>query len=409
MPAKNMKNNPIILGNTAGLPEEIWLQWREHGPYYNAPADSRYLPITLGGSDVSAVFNVSPWKSAYELYHKKIGTETALKKEFNTDAKELGHIYEDAIANVFLYWFQKNYPQYYIEMENDQNMYQCGTTDEDGSLLYPWAVVNLDRRISVNGKKGILEVKSTSDRNIDTIRQWQAGIVPIYYELQCRYYMEVMNLDFCYIICAWGLRLDQVAVCRIDRNTKIGEHIMATCSHFIDCVEQEYEPDPADGDATLINEFYYRLYGAVDESAPAIELPEKYRDMVLDAMELEERISDAQKKVDELDAKREDVYRMFYPVFKTSSYGTFRLDEKSIVSIKLKTPMTRRKFDTERFIKEHPELLKEYGKQMVDEAKLKSEKANIYRDYSIPPQPSLNSDKKNSFTLTVKELRTGGN
>ena len=45
---------PNILCDTAGMTNERWLECRAHGP----KGDIEY---TIGGSDVAAVFGVSPW------------------------------------------------------------------------------------------------------------------------------------------------------------------------------------------------------------------------------------------------------------------------------------------------------------------------------------------------------------
>lgn len=401
---ENNKIMPIALGETDGLSEETWLRWREHGPGFADPMSSSYLPYTLGGSDVAAVFDLSPWKTSLELYHQKIGTQLPIKKEVNSDAKELGHIFENAVAEVFRYWFMKNYPKYQIRVINDTTMYQCGRRREDGTLIYPWAVANLDRRVLINGQEGILEIKTTSNRNIEIIKKWKAGIVPVYYELQCRYYMAVMDVDYCYICCAWGIGLDDMAVIRIDRNMAIEQEILDKCQNFIDCVEQEFEPDPTDCKAELLNEFYYRLYGQVDDSAPGIELPEKYRSIILDALYIEEEIKEKKDALRAAEAQKERIYSSLYPVYQNASYGSFKLSEDQVVYLKLKTPMTRAKFDTERFLKENPELARKYSVPGVDTAKLRKEEPKLYRDYTIPPEPSKDPDKKNSFDISVKEL-----
>lgn len=398
------KISPIAMGDAAGIDEGTWLKWRQHGPGFADERSENYIPVTVGGSDVAAIFNVSPWKTCYELYHQKIGAQPALEKQFNADSKALGHIFEDAISDAFMYWYRKNYPHHTIRKQNDTCMYRCGKTDSDGGLKYPWAVANLDRRIWINGVEGILEIKMTSDRNIQVIKEWQSGIVPIYYELQCRYYMAVMDVGYCYICCAWGLRLDQMAVVKISRDMEIEDRIMEVCAQFVEDVEQEFEPDPNDGNAALINEYYYRLYGMVDKAAPPIELPEKYRGTVLAAMAIEDEIVKKKTDLKKAEMKREEIYRALYPIYGNSSYGSFRLSESKIVSITLKTPMTRSKFDEDRLIKEHPEILEEYGKVVVDKEKLKTENSVLYRDYTIPPQPSSDPEKKNSFELKVKEI-----
>ena len=55
---------PIALCDTKGMPEERWLECRMHGPKGD-------IPYTIGGSDVAAIFGVSPWMTPLELWKVK--------------------------------------------------------------------------------------------------------------------------------------------------------------------------------------------------------------------------------------------------------------------------------------------------------------------------------------------------
>ena len=58
---------PIILCDTAGMTNERWLECRAHGP-------KGTILYTVGGSDVAAIFGVSPWTTPLELWMiKKAG------------------------------------------------------------------------------------------------------------------------------------------------------------------------------------------------------------------------------------------------------------------------------------------------------------------------------------------------
>ena len=52
--------NPIIFCNTASMSEQDWLDCRMHGPKGD-------IPYTVGGSDVAAIFGLSPWITPLEL------------------------------------------------------------------------------------------------------------------------------------------------------------------------------------------------------------------------------------------------------------------------------------------------------------------------------------------------------
>ena len=57
---------PIILCDTAGMANDRWLECRMHGPKGD-------IPYTVGGSDVAAIFGVSPWTTPMELWLIKKG------------------------------------------------------------------------------------------------------------------------------------------------------------------------------------------------------------------------------------------------------------------------------------------------------------------------------------------------
>ena len=57
---------PIILCNCAGMTNERWLECRAHGPKGD-------IPYTVGGSDIAAIFGVSPWTTPLELWMIKKG------------------------------------------------------------------------------------------------------------------------------------------------------------------------------------------------------------------------------------------------------------------------------------------------------------------------------------------------
>ena len=57
---------PILLCDTAGMDNDRWLECRMHGP------DGK-IPYTVGGSDVAAIFGLSPWTTPLELWMIKNG------------------------------------------------------------------------------------------------------------------------------------------------------------------------------------------------------------------------------------------------------------------------------------------------------------------------------------------------
>ena len=86
---------PILLCDTAGMDNDRWLECRMHGP------DGK-IPYTVGGSDVAAIFGLSPWTTPLELWMIKKGRMKPPVKA-NSSQLEMGHLLEPIAA----YWYAK--------------------------------------------------------------------------------------------------------------------------------------------------------------------------------------------------------------------------------------------------------------------------------------------------------------
>ena len=95
---------PIILCDTAGMSEARWLACREHGP----KGDIEY---TVGGSDVAAIFGLSPWTTPLELWMQKKG-RMKTKPKSNAGQLEMGHLLEPIAAHFFAQKTRQNFLQH---------------------------------------------------------------------------------------------------------------------------------------------------------------------------------------------------------------------------------------------------------------------------------------------------------
>ena len=150
---------PIILCDTAGMTNERWLECRAHGP-------KGTIPYTVGGSDVAAIFGVSPWTTPLELWMIKKGRMKAPVKS-NQEQLMMGHLLEPIAA----YWYQQ----------------KTGNTVYDDTYMYqhadhPWALADFDRRFTrkEDNAPGILECKSCTYHKAG---DWADDAYPIYLSL----------------------------------------------------------------------------------------------------------------------------------------------------------------------------------------------------------------------------------
>ena len=182
--------SPIILCDCAGMANDRWLECRAHGPRGD-------IPYTVGGSDVAAIFGLSPWTTPLELWLIKKGRMKAPVKS-NEDQLEMGHLLEPIAAH----WFEK----------------KTGNLVTDDTFLYqhadhPYALANIDRRYTrqEDGEPGILECKSCTYHKAE---DWADDAIPLYYELQLRFYLAVLDVEYGAFSCVWGNIPGQIWPCR---------------------------------------------------------------------------------------------------------------------------------------------------------------------------------------------------
>ena len=168
----------------------------------------------IGGSDASAVIGLNPYKTNLELWQEKNGL---VQPE---DISGKPYVQYGTQAEMHLRGlFRLDFPEYQVEY-TENNLW---LNDK-----YPFAHASLDGWLTdQDGRKGILEIKTTNYNAKDN--WWYNGeeIVPIYYESQGRHYMAVMNIDRVYFCCLYGNSEDEAIIRRIDRDMAYKEELIA--------------------------------------------------------------------------------------------------------------------------------------------------------------------------------------
>lgn len=258
---------PIILCDCAGMTNERWLECRAHGPKGD-------IPYTVGGSDVAAIFGVSPWMTPLELWMIKKGRMKASAKN-NEDQLEMGHLLEPIAA----YWYQKKSGNLVYD---DTNLYQ------HPDHLY--ALANMDRRYtrSADGEPGILECKSCTYHKAE---DWADDAIPIYYELQLRFYLAVADVEYGAFSCIWGNNpANDLAIPEIIRDKAKEDLIFERLDQWIWSLEHDKPPTMADVKPTLALESLARIYGNSRPGLPTIEFPPKYEKPMRRIVQLQEKV-----------------------------------------------------------------------------------------------------------------------
>ena len=244
---------PNILCDCTGMTNEMWLKCREHGPKGN-------IEYTVGGSDVATIFGLSPWTTPLELWMVKKGRMKP-KSPPNPDQLAMGHMLEPIAAHFYAQRTGNT-------VTDDNYLYQHATLE--------YALANIDRRYTrrEDGEGGVLECKSLTYHKA---ADWADGAIPIYYELQLRYYLAVLDEKHGAFSALWGNNPENdLATPHIERVQAKEDIIFEKLDRWIWSLRHDKPPTMEDVQPQLAMDALARIYGASKKGLPTIEFPRKY-------------------------------------------------------------------------------------------------------------------------------------
>ena len=239
---------PNILCDCTGMTNEMWLKCREHGPKGN-------IEYTVGGSDVATIFGLSPWTTPLELWMVKKGR---MKPK---SPPAMGHMLEPIAAHFYAQRTGNT-------VTDDNYLYQHATLE--------YALANIDRRYTrrEDGEGGVLECKSLTYHKA---ADWADGAIPIYYELQLRYYLAVLDEKHGAFSALWGNNPENdLATPHIERVQAKEDIIFEKLDRWIWSLRHDKPPTMEDVQPQLAMDALARIYGAGKKGLPTIEFPRKY-------------------------------------------------------------------------------------------------------------------------------------
>lgn len=191
-------------------------------------------------SEIAVVMGLSPYDSAFALYHRKRGE---LPDVEDTDAMERGRILEPYIAEKFA----QLYPEFHVM--------------GDGRTLYahperPWQMATPDRRVYEAQARGephllhmlpplaVLECKTDAGGS-DEWGDEGTDQIPVHYRCQVLWQMDVLGVTAAYVallpIRSWKLRVYELAM---DTDAAVDLKIMRdTAQCFLDDIRDGNAPD----------------------------------------------------------------------------------------------------------------------------------------------------------------------
>lgn len=265
---------PIILCDTAGMTNDRWLECRMHGPKGD-------IPYTVGGSDVAAIFGVSPWTTPMELWLIKKGRMKPAAKS-NSNQLMMGHLLEPIAA----YWYGQKTGNAVTE---DTHLYQHAD--------HPYALANFDRRFTrkSDGEPGILECKSCTYHKAD---EWADDAIPLHYEFQLRFYLAVADVDIDAFSAVWGNNPDNdLAIPEIVRDRAKEDMIFERLEEWIWSLENDKPPTMADVAPKLALQSLARIYGSSQGGLPTVEFSHKYEPALRKIAQLQGKVTDCNREI----------------------------------------------------------------------------------------------------------------
>lgn len=295
-----------VVVKTKDLPREEWLKYRTGG---------------IGGSDVSIIAGINPFKSVYQLWLEKTGQIEP--EEQQSEYAHFGTLLEPIVRKEFMQRTGIKVRQKHMLLQSEE---------------FPFMFADVDGVINEHGELCIFEAKTASAYKQDT---WEEE-VPAPYILQVQHYMAVTGAKKTYIAALVGG--NHFYYHEVLRDDEMIAKIVAMEKYFWEThVLGGVEPVPDGSEATTryFNEKFSKANGET------VELPEE----ALDICREYDRISGEMKK---LETEKNATVNQLKRLMKEAEVGT--VGERKI-------------------------SWKEISKSSLDSKKLKTEQPEIYNRY----------------------------
>lgn len=284
----------------------------------------KHRTIGIGGSDVSVIAGINPYRSIYQLWLEKTGqVEPA---EDGNEYTHFGTVLEPIVKQEFT-------ERTGIKIAEPNVLYQ--------SKEHPFMLANLDGIVEVNGEPCIFEAKTASAYKQE---EWNDGIPPEYM-MQIQHYMAVMGFSKTYIAALIGGNHFVYHV--VEHNDEmIADLIEMECRFWEENVLGGVEPTPDGSEATT--EYLSTRYS--DSNGKSVDLP-------VETASICEEYNDISEQIDALTAEKDALGNRLKSLLQNNEVGlagSYRISWKSVSSAR---------FDSKRFKADNPEMYSKYVKK----------------------------------------------
>ena len=295
-----------VLANTKNLDRREWLKCRTCG---------------IGGSDVSVIAGINPYKSIYQLWQEKRGVLEP--EEEISEPAYFGTVLEPVIKREFM-------KRSGLKVKAKNMILQ--------SSEHPFMLADLDGVIYENGEMYIFEAKTASAYKAEV---WKEGI-PAEYMLQVQHYMAVTGARKTYIAALVGG--NDFFYKEIERDDEMIEKIIAMEHLFWhENVLGGKEPVADGSRATTL--YLNEKYG--DSNGLEIELPKETLDLL-------DRYDEVSNRMNELKTEKDAIsnqLKVYLGESESGYVGNRHVSWKQI---------SKTDIDKKRLEKEQPEIFAEY-------------------------------------------------
>lgn len=296
-----------VVVKTNNLDREEWLQYRTQG---------------IGGSDVSALAGINPFKSAHQLWLEKTGQMEA--EETDSEYAHFGTLLEPIVRKEFTERTGIKVRQKHMLLQSEE---------------YPFMLADLDGVIrEADGEMAVFEAKTASAYKQDV---WEDG-VPAPYILQVQHYMAVTGAKRTYVAALVGGNHFFHHV--VERDEELIGKIITMEKYFWETyVIGGMEPMPDGSEATT--DYFNRRFAKSDGTT--VHLP----DEVLPVCAEYERLSEELKKLETAKAAAANQLKFYLKEAETGIVGDKTVTWKQV---------SRSGVDTKRLKAEEPEIYKNF-------------------------------------------------
>lgn len=295
-----------VLVKTKDLSREEWLRYRIQG---------------IGGSDVSIIAGINPFKSVHQLWLEKTGQMEP--EQTDSDYAHFGTLLEPVVRREFMQRTGIKVRQKHMLLQSEE---------------YPFMLADLDGVINDGGEMAVFEAKTASAYKQEV---WEEG-VPAPYILQVQHYMAVTKAKRAYIAALVGGNRFFHHV--VERDEDMIGKIIAMERYFWETyVTGGVEPVPDGSDATT--DYFNSRFS--HSNGLTVELPEEALSVCMEY----DRLSEELKKVEAAKNAAANQLKSYLKEAEAGVIGDRRVTWKEI------------------------------NKSTVDTKRLKSEKPEIYNDF----------------------------